>query len=76
MNIEATKSMNLPQLTNLIGLIKRIADAINENEFKTRKIESRVFKWDFVLGTKTLISFLIDDFITKRSDKADSQTIY
>jgi hypothetical protein len=39
------KPANLPQSTNLINLIKRIADSINENEFKTRKLDSNAFKY-------------------------------
>ncbi|CAF0932359.1 unnamed protein product [Brachionus calyciflorus] len=43
-NIESTNTMNLPQLTSVIRLIRRIADQINENDFKTNRISPNEFK--------------------------------
>ncbi|RMZ96909.1 PAX3- and PAX7-binding [Brachionus plicatilis] len=43
-NIEATNTMNLPQLLSLIRLVRRIADQIHDNDLKQSKISSSQFK--------------------------------
>jgi hypothetical protein len=50
-------TLSQTKLLNMCNLIKRIAESIYENEFKTKKIETKEFR-DHVLRISKLLSLM------------------